>query len=370
MNDNFHDLFKQSVPEAPSPQGWVQGARRKRRNRQVVAGGVAALVVAGVAVPLALNLTGTAEPIVASPEPVVTSPEPTRSPTPAPTMTALRESPGPTVDPAPTPEVEVSLAPANDGRLGAITCYNEAHEPVRDWINIGTIPTGAARAWLCTNPDNYGTVGPLEPLVADVDGLIEALYAQPELTDDSAKESAEAYTVIFEYDDGRKMSFTGDVQDATQLTDGENLLQGSEAFFHDEVAARWEVQRELAVAPVGEYVPARECPAVSYQQALLPVSLEEITGGYACASDGETSRATELTESLAAQIGREALANAVPVEASEEGGNDVLVLANDWGDQIQLRKAGERYEFRGDDSLVGWTPSPEFAAELDALFAG
>ena len=56
MNDNFHDLFKQSVPEAPSPQGWVQGARRKRRNRQVVAGGVAALVVAGVAVPLALNL--------------------------------------------------------------------------------------------------------------------------------------------------------------------------------------------------------------------------------------------------------------------------------------------------------------------------
>lgn len=370
MNDNFHDLFKQSVPEAPSPRGWVQGARRKRRNRQVVVGAVAALVVAGVAVPLALNLPGAGEPIVASPEPVVTAPEPTSSPTPAPTTTAPEEPRESTVDPAPTPGVEVSLSPANDGRHGAVTCYNEAHEPVGDWINIGTIPTGAARAWLCTNPDNYGTVGPLEPLVADVDGLIEALYAQPELTDDSAPELAEAYTVIFEYDDGRKMSFTGDVQDATQLTDGENLLQGSVAFFEDEVAARWEAQRESAVAPVEEYAALQECPALSYQQALLPVSLEEVTGGYACASDGDTSRATELRESLAAEIGREALANGEPVEASQEGGNDVLVLTNVWGDQIQLRKAGERYEFRGDDHLMGWTPSPEFAAELDALFAG
>lgn len=365
MNDNFHDLFKQSVPEAPSTGGWVEGARRRRRGRQVVTGGVAGLAVVALAVPVALNLSAGSAPVVASPEPSVSAPAPTASPE-------------PTGDPAPTagststdePGLEVSLSPRHDGLPGASVCHDEAGEPVADSLLAGTIPTGAARAWLCTNPNNYGTVGPLEPLVTDVDGLIEALYEQPGLTDDTAQEIAEAYTVVLEFEDGRKMSFTGDIQDGTSLSDGENSLQGSVAFYRDEVEARWLAQRSEAGAPVGEYVAQQECPLLSYQRSLLPVSLDSVTGGYACASEGDMTRAVELRESLAAEIGREALANGVPVEASEEGGNSALVLANTWGDQILLRKAGSSYEFRGEDHLMGWTPTPEFAAELDALFGG
>ena len=73
----------------------------------------------------------------------------------------------------------------------------------------------------------------------DVDGLVEALYAQPTLTDDSAQAVAEHYTVVFEFDDRRRMSFSGDTQDSTALTDGVNSLQGSAAFYRDEVEARW-----------------------------------------------------------------------------------------------------------------------------------
>ncbi|WP_040283313.1 hypothetical protein [Tessaracoccus massiliensis] len=334
MNDNFHDLFKASVPEAPSTRGWVEGARRKRRGRQLVTSGTAALAVVALAVPAALNLSGGAEPIVASPEPTASAPAPTPDPT----------ASGAT-------GVDVSLSPNAEGKPGAAACYGEDGEPAGERSHAGTIRTGAARAWLCTNPDNFGTGGPLEPLVVDVDGLVEALYAQPTLTDDSAQAVAEHYTVVFEFDDGRRMSFSGDTRDSTALTDGVNSLQGSAAFYRDEVEAGWLAQRARAGAPATGYESPQECPVLSCQQSLLPVSLDRITGGYACTTDADTSRAVELRQSLAEDIGWAALANA-------------------WGAQILLRKAGERYEFRGEDSLMGWTPAPGLATELDALPAG
>ncbi|MDO5678487.1 MAG: hypothetical protein Q4G35_13410 [Propionibacteriaceae bacterium] len=364
MTDNFHDLFKESVPEAPATTGWVAGARRKRRNRQMLASGVAALAVIGLAVPVGLNLLGSSEPLVASPQPTVSSPAPTTSPEDTPTPSS---SPSPTTQPG----VEVSLAPAPNGVPGAAACLNEAGEPVVEWLNTGTIEPGAARAWLCADFSAYGTGGPLEPLVTDVDGLINAFYAQPPLTDNNAQAAAEYYTVVFEYSDGRKMSFTGDVQDSTALIDGENTRQGGVAFYKNEVEARWLAQRAQLGAPVGDYSVPQECPVMSYQQSLFDVRLDAISGGYACAVDrGEPRKSVELPESLAAKIGAEALANGVPVEANGEGGDNTFVLSNVWGDRILLRQAGDRYEYRGDTSLMGWTPSPDFAAELDALFAG
>ncbi|GAA4893087.1 hypothetical protein GCM10025789_07770 [Tessaracoccus lubricantis] len=361
MNDDFHDLFKQSVPQAPSPNGWATAARRKRRSRQMVAGSLSAGVVLALGVPLALNLSlSGAENLVASPEPTVSSAAPTTSPEETP-------QPAPSVT-APSPEV--SLSTRRDGQPGAEVCYNEVDEPVGSWINIGTIDTGAARAWLCTS--DYGTVGPLEPLVVDVDGLVEALYAQPPLTEADAPETAQSYTVIFEYDDGRKAAFTGDIQDSTELTDGDTSLQGSEAFFRDEIEARWLAQRQQLGRPVGEYAPVQACP-VTFNQALFPVELDEVVGGYACALEaGEPTKNVELRESVAAQIGAEALANSVPTEAadSDDAGQRTLVLRNVWGDELRLEQRGDGYEFRGETSLMRWTPAPEFAAELDALFAG
>lgn len=351
MDDDFHDLFKQSVPEAPSTTGWAAGARRRRRTRQAVGGGVAALAVLGVAVPLALSLSGGTSPIVASPEPAP--------------ATSASESALPTESPT---SGTVELSPAEGGKLGAAACFDAAGEPVLDVHNQGAIPAGAVRAWLCTNPDNYGTVGPLEPLVTDVDGLVAALYAQPELTDDGAAESAEPYTVVFEYADGRMMSFTGDAQDSTVLTDGDTRLQGSEEFFVGQVRARWLDQR-AELSPSGAYQSPLECPAVGYQRSLMPTPFTEVTGGYACVTeDGVAVKSVELRESLAAQIGVEALANAVPVEASTEGGDRVLVLTTQWGDRALLRQAGDRYEFAGDQGLMGWTPAADLAAELDAIF--
>lgn len=367
MSNDFHDLFKQSVPEAPSTQGWVQGARRKRRKRRVVAGGVAALAVLGLAVPLALDLPGRSEPIVASPEPMVT-PTATESPTPS-------ESPEPSVEPssgqateASGPEVE--LFPSPDGRPGAAACWNEAGEPVMEWHNSGTIEAGAARAWLCPNPQHYGTAGPLEPLVTDVDGLIEAFYAQPEVTSEDAQSLAEWYTVVFEYPDGSKRSFSGDIQDSTAMTDGEVRLQGSEAFYRDEVAARWLAQRAEIGAPAGAAQLPQECP-VTVNQSLLQVPLGEITSGYACALDqGEPTANVQIPAALAAAVGAEALADGVSAEAVDDGSlqDHRLVLRDVWGDEIVLSKRSDRYEFRGDSSLMAWTPSQEFAAELDALF--
>lgn len=359
MNDNLHDLFKQSVPQAPAPNGWAAAARRKRRSRQMVAGSLTAGVVIALAVPLALNLSSEGTPnLVASPEPTVSSAAPITSPeeTPQPAPSVTAQSP------------EVSLSTRRDGQPGAEVCYNEVDEPVGSWMNIGTIEPGAARAWLCTS--DYGTVGPLEPLVTDVDGLVEVLYSQPPLAGADAPETAQFYTVIFEYDDGRKAAFTGDIQDSTELTDGDTSLQGSEAFFHDEVEARWLAQRELLGRPTGEYTPVHACP-VTFNQALFAVDLDEVVGGYACALEaGEPTKNVELRESVAAQIGAEALANSVPTEAagSDDAGERTLVLRNVWGDEIRLEQRGDSYEFRGETSLMRWIPAPEFAAELDALF--
>ena len=57
MNDKFSDAFKSIVPEPPSADGFVPGARRKRRNRQLIAGGGVAALALAVAIPMAINLS-------------------------------------------------------------------------------------------------------------------------------------------------------------------------------------------------------------------------------------------------------------------------------------------------------------------------
>ena len=56
MNDEYSEAFKSIIPDAPTSDGWADGARRKRRNRRRVLTGGAGVAVLALAVPFALSL--------------------------------------------------------------------------------------------------------------------------------------------------------------------------------------------------------------------------------------------------------------------------------------------------------------------------
>ena len=370
MNDKFSDAFKSIVPEPPSTDGFVPGARRKRRNRQLIAGGGVAALALAVAIPMAINLSGQ-ETMVASPVPSPTATsapstptEPTETPSETPTQT-----PSTTADPG---AVVVDLEPARDGMPGAWACYQEDGKTPLDAANTGPdLPTGLARVFLCGDaPDGYMTVGPLDPLVVDPDRVVELFQAQPDYVKPEEKEDPEAncgyesssfYRLILEYKDGDKRVITYQHESCQPVTDGTTQKAGEG--FQEKIAELWADQRATATTTSDPLVGAL-CPALEF--SVLPVTLDDTVAGIACsAQDGIQTSRTTFDGDLAARIA--AAAKAEGVAGNPDGlSEDWIVLTDTWGDQFPMRRADDgAYFFRGDTEMMLWTPAPELAAEID-----
>lgn len=358
MADDLSEAMRDAVPEPPSLQGWVAEVRRRRARRRGLATGACAVAVLAVAVPLALQLRGP-EPMVATSQEV-----------------AVREADlddggdGPEPEQAAAEEEEavsgaaVTLDPAT-GKPGAAACYDAAGNGIV--VAAGQVRPGATRAWLCAQPGDAGLAGPLEPLVTDIDVIVEAFEAQPsDIVESAARGSESSYYVVFEYGDGSTAILTGTTGDDAVVSDGRTVRRVGAEFFDEQVAARWLAQREALYAPEGGAEVDPGCPPVA-QAPLLGAALGVPTGGAACReTDGVSRRVDDaLVRDIALDLPANSVATITAVAAGEPAGAD-LVLVNAWGDQLVLHPVGAGYEYHEGESLMLWTPSASIAARIEA----
>lgn len=389
MNEQLSDAFKAVVPEPPPTTGWVAGARRKRRNARLAAGGVAVAAVVALAVPLALNLPSVGDPLVAEPAPTPSaspSVSPTESPSVSPTESpsvSPTESPSvaPTPDPSPTPTDDPTnttvsqpgLEPASGDAVGSWACYNSDGVSPLEQANTGpTLPTGVKRAFFCADgAAGFGTVGPLDPLITDPDRIVELFNAQPEHveTEECGYEYSTTYRIILDYVDGDKRIITGQQEPCQPLTDGTTVKAG--AGFDQKVVELWREQR--AQYPAEDTTAATDAlTCAPAQYSLIPMTIADVAGGIYCSELLEENPVDKvvLSQDLVGRIAEAAQADGVAgYPAAEPGGErGTLLLTNAWGDIFPMTRFGDEYQYVGDNEMMVWTPAPELAAEMDQAF--
>ena len=344
MNDHYSDTFKSIIPEAPSSDGWADGARRKRRNRGRAMAGVAAAAAIALVVPLSLTMGGNAT-LIATPG---------KSETPSPQVA------GPSPDPA-------TDAP------GAAACW-EAPMQARQATPEGATD-GAVRAWLCGDADvsgiALGTIGPLEPLVEGVDQIIDFIQSQQTLDESGLNVCTEEYTlayrVVLDYGDGTSHVVPGELHGCKTIDDGPTVRTGGQELY-DLALDLWREQREETGDGDGAFL-APDCPPQTEAlQNLLPV---EIVTGFTCVLQGEggfvTGTLNQLPDDLVDAIRMGISADSKPGQG-EDGSDYFVTMTGAWGDSLLLRRLDDGVlAWTGSDGPMLWAPPADVLAQLDAL---
>lgn len=353
MNDNFSDAFKSIVPEAPSFDGWAEGARRKRRNRTRLVAGIAGAAAIAVMVPVALGLGSNA---------------------------ALIATPGESTSPSrqvvtPTPD------PATDAP-GAAACWDGPGQ-VRRATSEGATD-GAVVAWLCGDAGvpttSLGVVGPLEPLVVGVDDLVNFIQAQPEMPVDMActAEYRLTYRIVLDYGDGSRHVVPGGLHGCGRISDGETVRTGGQGLL-DLALDLWRAQRAVLSAPTdttqivdcppeidadGQLVPERT-------RDMLPMDPAEAVSGLVCTetTTGGLVRGEGglLNDGLAGEIGDSLREGSLAI-SSEGLVSSWLTLVGAWGGHIVLqRTSDDRFQWFDRGTPMLWTPPGNLLAQIDGV---
>ena len=344
MNDDYSDAFKSIIPEAPSSDGWADGARRKRHNRGRAMAGVAAAAAIALVVPLSLTMGGNAT-LIATPG---------KSETPSPQVA------GPSPDPA-------TDAP------GAAACWEAPMQARRATPEGAT--DGAVRAWLCGDADvsgiALGTIGPLEPLVEGVDQIIDFIQSQQTLDESGLNVCTEEYTlayrVVLDYGDGTSHVVPGELHGCKTIDDGPTVRTGGQELY-DLALDLWREQREETGDGDGAFL-APDCPPQTEAlQNLLPV---EIVTGFTCVLQGEggfvTGTLNQLPDDLVDAIRMGISADSKPGQG-EDGSDYFVTMTGAWGDSLLLRRLDDGVlAWTGSDGPMLWAPPADVLAQLDAL---
>lgn len=352
----IHDALHRIIPDNLDAHGLAAGALRKRRNRTRAVAGGAALALVALAVPLALTLSNVNRPVTA---------------TPAEQSTGVETSP-PALTPSGIPE-----ACAQD--WSALPTSND----------LGALPSGATRAWLCGDAGMLpmgGHVGPLEPLTSDVDKVVDAFKAltvgHPEVTM-CTEEYTLTYRVVLEYAGGKQRVVSGDLHGCRFVNDGSGDFREGGPAYLSQLITMWQAQRTASGQDVAGDVVG--CPGSA---PIMPMSVADAVRGSACSnltsSTGEpvSGAAAPLPPELLALV-KAGLADAPTSAASTADQTDfALSLVNRFGDTrtFRLGADGAFTFFDGQVCLENnpascsetyrtWKPSPEVMAQLKALLA-
>lgn len=322
------DVLERVTPGGPDPKGWAGQVRRRHRRRSGLLAGAVGAVAVALAVPVGIGLT---QPrIVATP---------------------ADHGPG---------GLAVLPDPAPGGLPGAAACYDADGQPVQVREGEGIVP-GAVKAWLCGDGN---VAGPLEPLVTDVNRIVDFVAGQ-EVADVAAMtctmEYRLAYTVVLEYADGTRRPVLGELHGCRLVHDGATWHFGGEEFYSF-VRGLWSEQRAEVAAPA-EPPLGEACPVPA---AMLPPSLDEVTGARIC-PDTRTDR-TPVPAELAARIASDVRAHSVKGEPGVEMEPAYSVsLSGPWGDTVTFHRLADEFAFwysDADDVTWIWTPSDELVLEL------
>lgn len=340
-DDQFSHAFKDVVPEAPSPDAWADGARRRHRRRTQLVGGVVGVAIVALAVPITLN---------------VLRPDFTAAPAQTPTTQV------------PVAPSSVALDPAPDGKPGAAACYDAAGNPVRPVAGEGVQP-GAVKAWLCGDDQQ---VGPLEPLITGVDRIVDFVGKQGALPGDVActEEYTLAYTVVLVYPDGSTVPVAGELHGCRTINDGAGVRRGGEEFYKL-LRGLWQEQRLAIGQPEEAFGP--EFPRDCIGTTLIGADLGGVVGGASCLlAEGDFANpvlgSVELSPDDAAALAADIEAHSTKAQQEEWGGNPEISLVDAWGSMLNIWTVEPgRYQYRdADGQMWYWTPSAEAQAIIDA----
>lgn len=390
MNDKFSDSLESIIPEPTDTETLLAGARRKRRNHQIRMGVAAAAVVVALAVPAGLLLTGKDDVKIADPPSPTPTPSVTESETPSPEPTGtpeVSETPEESETPRETDSTEESEKPG--GGQGAIPAPDPHPEhPVANMCLDGgefrlpkdgeKVERGAVRAWFCEDSTWFGGGGPREPLVADVDRIVDAFEKLPDWTDPKCEmqDAVEPQTVVLEYPDGSTRVVLMDRTGCTETTDGSTKKGEGKDMFRD-VVRLWEEQRESLRDTTVAHDFEAKCPYV--ENHLVPGRPEDVVQAYVCLNrNGDVTKVDvpqELMDEIVADL------KSTKREQTDTDGTqsvDALVLKTKWGDDLALNPTadGKGYIFSGyvdEASEMSvpflWTPSnDDLAKKVAALF--
>lgn len=317
-------IFEQAAPPGRALEGVVAGARRKRRKARVAVTLIAAVAVAAIATPLALNLRGDVNTVVAEPAPTSsTAPAATTSPS---------ASASPSNHPPAAPLVTPACAEALDADWGSGELAPEE-----------TLPDGAERVWLCAR----GGWAPQEPLETEPDRVVRAINAAP-----LPVEPIEActfigdlgYSLVIDYPDGRRAV---SVETVNCEYIGLHRLGGSALY--ERVMEMWEAQRATLPDYSGDLDVCSTFPRTAAdahrwpRHSIMWSDPSEATRGAICGLDKtattydgpvrEVRVPDDLTARLATALGKrpEGVLNAWAAP-----GMPYLMLLNRFGDPMQI----------------------------------
>lgn len=340
-------------------------------------GVAAAAVVAALAIPTALLLDDPREPQVAepSPSPVVT-PSPEETDTPGESESpAVTDTPGEATQvlPMPDPHPEYPVA-----RI----CYDEEGE-LRMPVEGESVQRGAVKAWLCEATTWFAGGAPREPLVTDVDRIVDAFEALPDYVEDQQQcdiplDQSAPQTVILEYPDGSLRTIHMDGDPCTPSTDGA-VEKGNGEVMTRELIQFWDAQREaMRDLDVPEPAEATECAGVSTHMVLGRPA--DVIRARACVDRGTADlQRIDIPDALREAIVADLEESGVERGSLDENRSlDEIVLTTKWGDEIVLTRSvdGTVYGYSAYDPEIEqfwvemiWSPSTtELAEQVEALF--
>lgn len=299
-----------------------------------------------------------------APSPSATETEPTDE-SPSPTPSATESSPSATGAVG-----TMRFDPAPDGRPGAAACYDAEGKGIRVPENQPEITKGAVEAWLCGEaPDGHGSVGPLEPLITNVDALVGDYLALPPLTDGNAQEAASFFHVVLVYPDGTRRVIEGDDQDSTPVIGSGKPKQGSSEFA-SKVRGHWLDQRFVTKVPVpGEVINlVASCPGPEHNVLASPI--DDVNAGWMChGKTHDTVKKTIIDGALAKRIAESLDINSTPMDGGESVNQNSIHLVTPWGESILLQSLADEdgFQYRGESSMMKYLVPADLARDIDAL---
>lgn len=314
---------------------------------------------------------------LASPSPAASQPADPATPTPSPTAVDTTTSAVPTEPASSVPSETAeppsatdlpSMAPADGDLPGAAACYDESGQ--NRTLDPGVeIEKGAVKAWLCGDaPGGYGSIGPMEPLLTDVDAILDDFAALPDKTDGQGpQEAAGVYRVVFEYADGSLKVLEGDAQAEGPVWAGEAEKVGGSDFLN-QVRGRWLDQRLAVGGPDEEaLIHSMACPAPDHYLVAHP--LEDVLAGWICDASSAEVWQSALEPSLAQQIAGEIRDNSTPVDGNLPITDVSVSLMVPWGEATPLRMLTNEPGFLwvSEQGAMQYQPSADVEREIASL---
>ena len=206
----------------------------------------------------------------------------------------------------------------------------------------------------------------MEPLITDVDAILDDFAALPAPDGEAPQEAAGVYRVVLEYADGSFRTIEGDAQPEGLVWAGDTEKRDGESFYN-QVRGRWLDQR-LALGGPGEeaLAYAMRCPAPQHYVVAHPI--EDVANGWICAGNSEETATLPMEPELAQQIAAEIRDNSTPIDASTPAGDTSLSLMVAWGEAtvLKLLQGEPGFLWMSDQGAMKYTPTPELE---DAIFS-